>query len=62
MIVSAEEESVKREERDARTGKRASRRECERGTHPGILYGFEKKGVVKFAIHKCMKTKEAQEA
>jgi len=37
-------------------------RECEWGTHPGILYGCEKKGVVKFAIHKCMKTKEAQEA
>jgi len=26
------------------------------------LYGCEKKGVVKFAIRKCMKTKEAQEA
>jgi len=39
------------------------REESASGVHtPGILYGCEKKGVVKFAIRKCMKTKEAQEA
>ncbi len=61
LIVSAAEESVKQEERDARAGKEQAE-ESASGLHtPGILYGCEKKGVAKFAIRKCMKTKEAQE-
>jgi hypothetical protein len=28
-----------------------------RGTPPGILYEYQNKGVVKFAIRKCMKRK-----
>jgi hypothetical protein len=30
----------------------------EGGTPPGILYGYQKKGVVKFAVRKYMKTKD----